>query len=96
METVVDGAAALERLDADGPRVDLVLTDAVMPGMLGIELVREVRRGHPDVPIVMMSGHLPRTLDPRSDTTQAPIALLSKPFGAAELLHFVRTGIASS
>ena len=93
VETVTDGAAALERLDATGPRIDLVLTDAVMPGMLGIELVREVRRRHPDVPIVMMSGHLPRTLDPTADTTQTPVSLLAKPFTGAELLRFVRNGV---
>ena len=96
VESATDGAAALDRLSAHGPRVDLVLTDAVMPGMLGIDLVREIRQHHPDVPVVMMSGHLPRTLDPSADMTQQPIALLSKPFTAADLLRFVRNGIATA
>jgi CheY-like chemotaxis protein/anti-sigma regulatory factor (Ser/Thr protein kinase) len=35
---------------------DLVLTDLVMPGVDGIELVTEVRRMHPQVPVVLMTA----------------------------------------
>lgn len=37
-------------------RFDLVLTDLFMPDMDGIELVRELRKGHGGPPVVVMSG----------------------------------------
>jgi two-component system NtrC family response regulator len=50
-----DGAAALERLAAFGP--DLVVTDLRMPGIGGEELVREVLRREPGLPVVVVTGH---------------------------------------
>jgi CheY-like chemotaxis protein/two-component sensor histidine kinase len=37
-------------------RFDLVITDLSMPGMTGLELATEVKRLHPDVPVVLLSG----------------------------------------
>lgn len=36
--------------------VDLVITDLVMPGLSGAELLAEVRKRHPHLPVVIMSG----------------------------------------
>lgn len=41
VETVIDGAAALERVPDGGPR--LVITDWEMPGISGVDLCRAVR-----------------------------------------------------
>ena len=49
--------AALQAFRADPQRFDLVLTDETMPDMSGVELVREVRRVRPELPIVLMSGY---------------------------------------
>ncbi|MFP5487412.1 MAG: ATP-binding protein, partial [Acidimicrobiia bacterium] len=58
VEVATDGAAALARLAIPGLAIDLVLSDAVMPGLLGVELVAEIRRSHPSVRVALMSGHL--------------------------------------
>jgi DNA-binding NtrC family response regulator len=50
-----DGRAALETLGAGS--VDLVLLDIKMPGMDGIEVLQEIRRQWPLVPVIMISGH---------------------------------------
>ncbi len=38
-------------------RPAIVLTDIKMPGMNGIELLRAIKREHPDIEVVMMTGH---------------------------------------
>lgn len=49
--------AALQELDRDPTRFDVVFSDVMMPGMNGVELGQEIRRRFPDVPIVLASGY---------------------------------------
>jgi len=37
--------------------IDLVITDIIMPGKEGIEIVRELKRDYPEVKIIVMSGY---------------------------------------
>jgi two-component system, NtrC family, sensor kinase len=48
---------ALEELEVGADRIDAVFSDVVMPGMTGIELAQEIRRRHPDLPVVLTSGY---------------------------------------
>jgi two-component system response regulator AtoC len=50
-----DGAAALELLAREP--VDAILTDLRMPKLNGLELLEQVRRRHPDIPVVMLTAH---------------------------------------
>jgi len=52
-----DGAAALTLLQRLDWKVDLVLTDLVMPNLGGVELARRVAAARPELPILCMSGH---------------------------------------
>ena len=53
----VSEAAAARKVLADGVRVDLILSDVVLPGgTSGPELAEEIRRSHPDIKIIFMSG----------------------------------------
>jgi two-component system NtrC family sensor kinase len=54
---VSNAAHALEELEIGADRIDAVFTDVVMPGMTGIELAQEIRRRHPDLPVVLTSGY---------------------------------------
>ncbi len=49
-----DGREALDRLAAERP--DMVLTDLRMPRMDGLELVEQVRRSFPGLPVVLMTS----------------------------------------
>ncbi len=55
VETVHDGAAALARLGDAGQRPDLLILDVMMPGLDGLETLRELRRKHP-LPVIMLSA----------------------------------------
>ncbi|HEX5243961.1 MAG TPA: sigma 54-interacting transcriptional regulator, partial [Tepidisphaeraceae bacterium] len=50
-----DAAAALARLGAPG-KFDLLITDLKMPKMTGIELLQEVKKLRPELPVVMMTA----------------------------------------
>ena len=54
-ERARDGAEALRKHDAVRP--DLVLLDHMMPGMSGLDVLRELRASESDVPVIMMTAH---------------------------------------
>jgi DNA-binding NtrC family response regulator len=49
------GREALEKLEKNG--VDVVILDVKMPGMDGIETLREIKKIHPLVEVIMLTGH---------------------------------------
>ncbi len=55
VEFAEDGAQALGRIRESQP--DLIVTDLQMPNRNGLELVAAVRMHHPEVPIILMTGH---------------------------------------
>jgi PAS domain S-box-containing protein len=81
------GRGALEMLES-GHRVDLVITDYAMPGMNGLQLVREIRSRGLKLPVVLASGYaeLP-------EGTSDQLVRLAKPFGRSDLLKAVDRAI---
>jgi len=55
VQSAENGSEALAALGRQRP--DLVLTDLLMPGMDGLELVQAIRANHPLVPVILMTGH---------------------------------------
>ena len=49
-----DGAEALEMFDPD--LHDVVITDLLMPGMTGLDVIQELRRRRPDTEVIVISG----------------------------------------
>ena len=68
--------------------IDLLLTDAMMPGKSGIELASLMIAERPGLPVIMMSGYTEETLD--MPGLKGPIALLQKPFSPRELRRRIR------
>jgi two-component system, NtrC family, sensor kinase len=78
---VGSAAHALEELAAGADRFDVVFTDVVMPGMTGIELAQEIRRGHADLPVVLTSGYS----HVLSEHGSYGFELLQKPYSVEQL-----------
>ncbi len=90
--TPVGGAvAALERLATH--RYELVVTDLKMPGVSGMELLREVRERHPECEIMMITGYA--TIEGAVEAVKSGAQeYLAKPFTQDELLGAVRRALA--
>lgn len=72
----------LARFDTDMP--DAVISDMVMPGeWSGLDLVREVRRRVPDLPVLLMTGYSTAAEQARGEGYM----LLEKPFSLEQLAH---------
>ena len=53
--TASNGYEALKRIETEAP--DLVVLDIWMPGIDGIETLREIKKQHPFLPVVIITGH---------------------------------------
>jgi nitrogen-specific signal transduction histidine kinase/CheY-like chemotaxis protein len=84
-----DAREALRMATGHRGRIDLLLTDVVMPGMSGRELVGHLRSIRPDTKILYMSGY---TADGvlRQDILDAEASFLQKPFTPDGLLAKAR------
>lgn len=69
------------RLIKDVKGFDAVFSDVVMPGMGGVELAREIRRRHPNLPVVLTSGYS----HVLAEEGRHGFELLQKPYAAEEL-----------
>ncbi len=66
---------------------DLILLDLMMPDMNGPQFLEELRKTHPDLPVVIVTGYPESNLMMQA-TQYAPLMLLAKP---AEPDHLERT-----
>ena len=81
---------ALESLKAED--VDVVLTDRRLPGMDGVELVRQIKVEHPDLAVVVMTAY--GTIESAVEAMRLGAEdYLVKPFETAELLLVIRRAI---
>jgi PAS domain S-box-containing protein len=84
------GAEAVGICEVDRPPVDLLLTDVIMPEMLGTELVDRVRVGCPTLPVIYMSGYSHAVLAPQALRDDGNSSFIEKPFSALALQGTVR------
>ena len=81
---VESGAEALALLASGAVQLSVMVTDLTMPGMSGMELIAEVTRRYPHLPIVAISGF---SMNPavRQVLDDHHVPFVGKPFSAEEL-----------
>lgn len=87
--TYTSAARFVADFDADPERIKLVLSDVVMPGMTGVQLVRRLRESGHDVPILLMTGFSVQSrLEPGGSSGR--VSFVRKPFTTTHLAQSVR------
>jgi PAS domain S-box-containing protein len=79
---------ALAIADTHDGAIDLLLTDAIMPGKSGLELASLMVTLRPGLPVIVMSGYTEENLSVSG--LAHPIALLQKPFTPRDLRRRIR------
>jgi CheY-like chemotaxis protein len=74
--------------DEQVARLQLLLTDVIMPGLNGREVAEELRRRRPGLPVLYVSGYAADAFDGASGDDSS--GFLAKPFTAPTLLGRVR------
>jgi signal transduction histidine kinase/CheY-like chemotaxis protein len=82
------GEEALAAIDRLGTELRVLLTDVVMPGISGIELLERARAVRPELRAIFMSGYTALTLDQRQPP--AGVTYLEKPFTLTRLDEAIR------
>ena len=90
--TAENGEAALEILGRE-EKIDLMISDVVMPYMDGPTTVRAARKSQPDLPILFISGYAEEQLRKSIDIPN--VSFLAKPFSVQSLAETVRGVLAT-
>jgi two-component system cell cycle sensor histidine kinase/response regulator CckA len=86
------GEAALDLIRSTDEKIDLLVTDVVMPRMDGPTLVRQVREIYPGMKVIFISGYAEDAFRKRLDS-DAEIHFLPKPFTLKQLAGKVKEAI---
>jgi DNA-binding NtrC family response regulator len=93
---VASGDAAMTALTNGNPVIDAMITDVVMPKLNGRELVRQVEKIRPNLPILLMSGYLGDNIEALGSILGPRVAFIQKPFTPDTLLGKVRDVLSGS
>jgi two-component system cell cycle sensor histidine kinase/response regulator CckA len=79
VQNASSGEEALRLARGSRERIDLLMTDMLMPGMSGCELAEVLLAGDPALKVLLLSGHTSDTVVRRS-AVHTEVAFLQKPF----------------
>lgn len=77
-------------------KIDLILTDMVMPGMTGLQLSEKIKKERPYVRVLFMSGYANESFENRGQADLQGYEFLQKPFGVSELLQKIKSVLKAS
>ncbi|MDA8086711.1 MAG: response regulator [Nitrospiraceae bacterium] len=82
-----DATKTLESL-----RVDVVLADIKMPHVSGLDLLEEIRREHPEIPVILMTGHADMNVAITA-VKKGAFDFIVKPYKSVHVLHSVERAV---
>ena len=85
----ISGADALEVMESIGGKIDIVVSDVIMPEMDGPTMYKELRKTHPDLKIIFVSGY-PDDAFKNGLGEHDTFAFLPKPFTLSQLAAKVK------
>jgi PAS domain S-box-containing protein len=89
-----DGAEALHFAEHEPNPIHLLITDVVMPGLSGPDLVKRMKSIRPDIKVLLMSGYTDDHVGRNPDFD--PQTFLQKPFEMDDLAQKIRTALNSN
>jgi DNA-binding response OmpR family regulator len=88
VEIAENGSVGLTKFDLFYP--DVVVTDFIMPGINGWEVMKELRDKRPTLPVIMMSGVI-QPFDNGVDVSEGAFCHVMKPVDANTIARLIRT-----
>ena len=90
-ETATSGEEALEKINSSPP--DVVLLDMLMPGMSGLEVLKRIKRDHPQVRVILLTGR--GSWDSIQGIREGAYDCLMKPIQIEELMQIMANAMES-
>jgi two-component system OmpR family response regulator len=84
-DTATSGEEALQKIAASPPQV--VLLDMLMPGMSGLEVLQRIKKDHPEVKVILLTGR--GSWDGIQGVREGAYDCLMKPIQIEELMHIM-------
>mgnify|MGYP006280329983 CR=1 FL=1 len=85
---VASAEEALKQLEYG--EVDAVITDIKMPGMDGVELLKQVKQSNPDMPVILITGYLSAPDATTEDAATSADGFLQKPFRIENIIDLLK------
>jgi two-component system response regulator MprA len=85
VQTATDGRQVVEIVSGTGEQPDVILLDAMMPVMSGVDALKELRGSGVKTPVLMISAHLDIN-EPGRMTAAGADGVVPKPFEWDELI----------
>ncbi len=93
VQTFNSARDVISRFEIDTP--DVVITDIRMPGLDGLDLLKEIKKGYPELPVIVMTAH--SDLDSAVTSIQGgAFEYLPKPFEVDDAVEVVGRALAST
>jgi DNA-binding NtrC family response regulator len=88
VETATNGEDALAMVQEK--TIDVVVLDVIMPGMSGLEILKRVKKTHPDIQVILLTGH-GSTKEGIEGMHLGAFDFLTKPVDLEELIAKMKT-----
>lgn len=90
VHTAADGKEALHCIQKD--KIDLVTLDLKMPGLSGIEVLREIKKKYADVEVIVISAYgTPQNV--HEATSYGVGGFITKPFNLSDIINSIRKSL---